>query len=93
MPEQALINDRDEAISYLVLEKNLVDARILLDLALHGVKTWLIASKDLPPSIDGGDSYWLFQNGEIVNTHVVGPSIKVEYERQTGSPFPSGTDN
>jgi hypothetical protein len=88
MPEQILINDKDEALDYLVLEKGLVDARIPLETAFYGVKAWLTSSEGLPPSLDGGDSHWLFPNGEIVSTHIVGPSIKKEYERQVGQPFP-----
>lgn len=83
-----MINNAEEALDYLVMGKELIDARVALETTFYGVKAWLTISEDLPPSLDGGDSYWLLPNGEIVSTHIVGPSIKHEYENQIGQPFP-----
>ncbi len=92
MVELNRINNQEEALDYLVMGRGLVDARITAETAFYGVKAWLTLSEGLPPSLDGGDSYWLLSNGEIVSTHAVGPSIRQEYEKQVGQPFPSRTE-
>ena len=87
MAEPPLIRNRGEAIDYLMSEKGLDDATIH-EIGFTCYKAWLTTSEHFPPSIDDGDMYWLLPNGRIVTTHVIGPSLAQEYERQYMEPFP-----
>ena len=82
------IQSKEEAWAHLVTEVGFFDAGVE-EISFKGIKTWLITSGELPPVIgDGGDQYWLLPNGQIVNTHVLGPTMAEEYEKQYGVPFP-----
>ena len=82
------IRNSEEAVDYLLLEKGMADATAV-EVAYGGAKTWLISSRKLPPSIDGGDLFWLLENGRLVNTHVLDPNLPAAYKRQFGEPFAS----